>query len=86
MPFLDLNTLTVKYIHQVWWKEWDEAVIMANKLHEMLPKLSDKRISFCKTRKEGTVLNRLHIGHFYFTHSFTLKKKENLLFVRQVIL
>ena len=75
MPFLDLNILTVKYIHHVWWKEWDEAVIMANKLHEILPKLSDKLISCCKTWKEGTVLNRLHIGHFYFTHSFILKKK-----------
>ena len=31
---------------------------------------------FCKTRKEDTVLNRLHIGHSYLTHSFTLRKEE----------
>ena len=30
----------------------------------------------CKTGKEDTVLNRLHIGHFYFMHSFLLKKEE----------
>ena len=43
MPFSDLKPLTAKYIHQVWQKEWDEAVILSNKLHEMLPKLSGKK-------------------------------------------
>ena len=43
MPFSDLKSLTAKYIHQVWQKEWDEAVILSNKLHEMLPKLSGKK-------------------------------------------
>ena len=61
MPFLDLKTLTADYfIHKVWQKEWDEAVIVSNKLHEILPKLSDKLLWFCKTRKEDTVVNRLH--------------------------
>ena len=27
-------------------------------------------------RKENTVLNRLHIGHSYLTHSFILRKEE----------
>ena len=36
----------------------------------------DKLLIFCKTRKEDTVLNRLHIGHSFFTHSFLLKKEE----------
>ena len=40
------------------------------------PKLSDKLWSFCKTRKEDTVLNRLHIGLSYLTHSFILEKEE----------
>ena len=31
---------------------------------------------FCNTRKENTVLNRLHIGHFYLTHSFILRKEK----------
>ena len=63
-------------IQQVWQKEWDEAIIVSSKLHGILPKLSDKLFTFCNTRKEDTVLNRLHIGHSYFTHSFLLKKRE----------
>ena len=58
--------------------EWDDAVIVSNKLHEILPKLSDKLLSFSKTRKEDTILNRLHIGHSYLIHSFLLKKKSPL--------
>ena len=33
-------------------------------------------LSFCNTRKENTVLNRLHVGHSYLTHSFILRKEE----------
>ena len=29
-----------------------------------------------KEKKKDSVLNRLHIGHSYFTHSFLLKKEE----------
>ena len=39
MPFSDLKPLTAKYVHQVWQKEWDEAIIVSNKLHDILPKL-----------------------------------------------
>ena len=70
MPFSDLKPLTAKCIHQVWQKEWDAAIIVSNKLHDFLPKLSDKLLKFCNIRKEDTILNRLHSGHFYFTHSF----------------
>ena len=76
MAFSDLNPLTAKYIHHVWQKEWDKAMIISNKLHDILPKLSEKLFTFCNTRKEDTVLNRLHIGHSYFTHSFLLKKRR----------
>ena len=55
--------------------------MVSNKFHEILPKLSDKLLSFCNTRKENTVLNRLHIGHFYLTHSFILRKEEAPVFV-----
>ena len=81
MPFSDLKPLTAKCLHQVWQKEWDEAIIVSNKLHGILPKLSDKLLTFCNTRKEDTVLNRLHIGHSYFTHSFLLKKEEASVYV-----
>ena len=76
MPFSDLRPWTARYIHHVWQKEWDEAVIVTNKLHEILPTLSDKLLSFCKTRKEDTLLNVLHIGHSYLTHSCLLEKKK----------
>ena len=55
---------------------------MSNKLLEILSKLvSDKLLSFCKTRREDTFLNRLHIGHSYLTHSFLLKKEEPPVYV-----
>ena len=75
MPFSDLKPLTPKYVCEIWQKEWDETVLVSNKFHEILPKLPDKLLSFCNTRKETTVLNRLHIGHSYLTHSFILRKE-----------
>ena len=50
--------------------------MVSNKFHEIQPKLPDKLLSFCNTRKENTVLNRLYIGHSYLTHSFILRKEE----------
>ena len=76
MPFSDLKPLTAKYVYKIWHKKWDETVLVSNKFHEILPKLPDKLLSFRNTRKEDTVLNRLHIGHSYLTHSFILRKKE----------
>ena len=55
MPFSDLKPLTAKYDYQVWQKEWDETVFVSNKFHKILPKLQDKLLSFCNTRKENTV-------------------------------
>ena len=76
MSFSDLKPLTAKYVYQVWQREWDETGLVYNKFHEILPKLPDKLLSFCNTRKENTVLNRLHIGHCYLTHFFILRKEE----------
>ena len=76
MPFSDLQPLTAKYVYQIWQKEWDETVSASNKFHEILPKLPDKLLFFCNTRKENTVLNRLHICHSYLTHSFIFRKEE----------
>ena len=53
MPFSDLKPLTAKYVYQIWQKEWDETVLVSNKFHEILPKLPDKLLSFCATRKEN---------------------------------
>ena len=30
MSFSELKSLTAKYIHRIWQKEWDEAVIVSN--------------------------------------------------------
>ena len=76
MPFLDLKPLTAKYVYQIWQKEWDETGLASNKFHEILPKLPDKLLSFYNTRRENTVLNRLHIGYSYLTHSFILRREE----------
>ena len=54
MPFSDLNPLNAKHVYQIWQKEWDETVLVSNKFHEILPKLPDKLLSFCNTRKENT--------------------------------
>ena len=76
MSFSDLKPLSAKYVYQIWQKVWDQTVLVSNKFHEILPKLPDKLLSFCNTRKENTVLNRLHIGHSYLTHYFILRKEE----------
>ena len=71
VPFSDLKPLTSKYVCEVWQREWDEAGLISNKFHEILPRISGKLLSFCNTRKENTVLNRLHIGHSYLTNHET---------------
>ena len=76
MPFLDLKSLTAKYVYQIWQKECDATGLVSNKFHEILPKLPDKLLFFCNTTKENAVLNRLRIGHSYLTHSFILRKEE----------
>ena len=50
--------------------------MVSNKFHLILLTLPDKLLSFCNTRKENTVLNRLRIGHSYLTHFFILRKEE----------
>ena len=76
IPISDLKPLPSKYVCEVWQREWDEAGLISNKFHEILPRLSGNLLSFCNTWKENTVLNRLHIGHSYLTHSFILRKEE----------
>ena len=54
----------------------DETVLVSYTFREILPKLPDELLSFCNTRKEDTVSNRLRIGYSYLTHSFILRKEE----------
>ena len=73
MPFSDQKPLIAKYIHKIWLKEWDETVLVSSKFNKILPKLPDKLLSVCNTRKEDIVVSRLRIGHSYLTHSFILR-------------
>ena len=52
-------------------------MIVSNKLHDILPKLSDKLLTFCNARKENTGLKRLHVDHSHLTNSSLLKKEES---------
>ena len=42
VPFSDLKPLTAEYVCKIWQKEWDETVLVSNKLHEILPKVPNK--------------------------------------------
>ena len=46
VPFSDLKPLTSKYVCEVWQKELDAAGLVSNKFYEILPKHSDKLLSF----------------------------------------
>ena len=35
MPFSDLKPLTVKYVYQIWQKEWDETGLVSHKFYEI---------------------------------------------------
>ena len=41
MSLSDIKPLTAKYVLQIWQKEWDERILVSNKLHEILPKFSE---------------------------------------------
>ena len=47
-----LSIFVVVALYIVWQKERDEAIIVSNKLHGILPKLWDKLLTFCNTTKE----------------------------------
>ena len=46
VPFSDLKPLSFRYVCEVWQREWDEAGLISNKFHEILPRLSGKLILF----------------------------------------
>ena len=66
--------MTVVYCKRLWQTEWSKQI--NNKLFEILPDLSASLPNFASTRKEETVLARLHIGHTCVTHNFLLKGEE----------
>ena len=74
IPFSDLKSRTNKYILELWQSEWDE--FPENKLYKIFPVLKECISCPRKNRKEETVMARLHIGHSFLTHSFSLKGEE----------
>ena len=74
IPFSDLKPRTNKYILELWQSEWDE--FPENELHKIFPVLKECILYPGANRKEETVMARLHIGHFFITHSFLLKGEE----------
>ena len=81
MHFSDLKLLIAKHMYQIWQKEWDETGLVFNKFHEILPKLPDKLLPFCNTRKENTNQYVIYLKHSYLTHSFIFRKEEALVCV-----
>ena len=69
LSVLDLSCLVTVYVLV-------SALAACNKPQNIVPKLSDKLLTFCNPRKEDTATYRLHISHSYFTHSFLLKKRR----------
>ena len=62
------------YVFELWQREWDE--FPENKLHKILPKLTDRLPSHCLTSREETALYRLHTGHSYVTILFIVEGEE----------
>ena len=74
IPFSDLKPSTNKYILELWQSEWDEFPEI--KLYKIFPVLKECIVCPRTNRKEEIVTARLHIGHSFITHSFSLKGEE----------
>ena len=74
IPFSDLKSRANKHILELWQSEWDESP--ENKLHKIFPVLKECIVCSRTNRKDETVMARLHIGHSFITHSFSLMGEE----------
>ena len=74
VPFTDLRRKTNSYCFQLWQERWSS--LTNNKLFRIRPDLSKPFPMAVLTRKEETILARLHTGHTYFTHVHILKREE----------
>ena len=72
--FADLRAGALSYIKQASQAEWEkeDEGPRPNKLYQIQPVRSDPLPRNCSTRKEESVLSRLHIGHTYITHRHLL--------------
>ena len=72
--FSDLRAGTLSYIKKENQREWEKEE--HNKLFKLQPDRADPLPRVCQSRKEESVLTRLHIGHSYLTHLHVLKNEE----------
>ena len=70
----DMKSRVNKSVLELWQSEWDE--LPDNKLRKIFSDLKDCPICPLTSRREETVISRLHIGQLYITHSFLLKGEE----------
>ena len=74
-PYSDLKPIVNTYIKQRWQNEWNSEP--ENKLYQTRPVLDDnEHLTAVTTRKEETVLSRLHTGHSYLTQIHLLKGED----------
>ena len=73
MPFSDLKPSTAKFIHRVWQKEWDEAIIVSNKLHDTNTQVLLAR-SLLQVKEDVIVLPATQTGGSSF---FKRKERTN---------
>jgi ribonuclease HI len=74
VPYTDYKRLVGKYVSNLWQEQWSQQ--KDNKLYQIMPSLSDSPPRSASGRKAETVLNRLLIGHTYFSHSFLLRNDD----------
>ena len=71
VPFSDLKCKTQSFVNNLWQEEWNTQT--DNKLFQIRPSLCEFLPSVKGSRKEQTVLTRLHTGHSYLTHGHLLR-------------
>ena len=75
LPHSDCKPLIKPFIHSKWQNIWNDEIDKNKKLREIQPSLNNIIPVSRKSRREELILNRLRIGHTYFTHSF-IRKRE----------
>ena len=74
IPVSDIKSRVNKSVLELWQSERDE--FPDNKLRKIFSESKDCPVCPLTSRREETVISRLHIGQLYITHSFLLKGEE----------
>ena len=74
VPHTDLKPKVQTYTKNLWQEDWNAQ--NENKLYQIRPDLKESLCCRTHSRKEESVLCRLHTGHSFYTHSYILKGNE----------